>query len=51
MAKEPSEKSKELYRNLKVHFSEEFAAAITKNLSTDFTAVYDAPLEPTARKS
>lgn len=38
MAKKPSEKSRELYRYLKVHFSEEFATAITKYLSTDFTA-------------
>ena len=38
MAKKPSEKSRELYRYLKVHFSEEFAIAITKYLSTDFTA-------------
>lgn len=38
MAKKPSEKRRELYRYLKVHFSEEFATAITKYLSTDFTA-------------
>ena len=38
MAKKPSEKSRELYQYLKIHFSEEFATAITKYLSTDFTA-------------
>lgn len=38
MAKKPSEISRELYRYLEVHFSEEFATAITKYLSTDFTA-------------
>ena len=38
MAKKSSEKSRELYRYLKVHFSEDFATAITKYLSTDFTA-------------
>ena len=38
MAKKTSEKSREMYRYLQVHFSEEFATAITKYLSTDFTA-------------
>lgn len=38
MGKKPSDKSRELYRYLKVHFSEEFATAVTKYLSTDFTA-------------
>lgn len=38
MAKKLSEKSRELYQYLKIHFSEEFATAITKYLSTDFTA-------------
>lgn len=38
MARKPSEKCGELHRYLAEHFSEEFAATITKYLNTNFTA-------------